>query len=365
MSATPQYVRYRDDIEVIQPDEEHIIRQIVESMGRVNRKVYDRHRHAIRDAHAKSHGIVTGTLEVYDGLPAHLRQGVFAVPRRYPVIVRFSTAPGDIHSDSIPAPRGMAIKMLDVPGPKLLEGQETASTQDWLLVNHPTLPFGDIQRYLKLQAALEKHADDSETVLKIASSLAQGAHKALQAVGLDYPKGEILGAGFTHILGETFHSMAAVRYGEYIAKLSAAPLSANVRALTGQAIESDQHSALRDLVVAFFSGETAEYELRVQLCTDLERMPVEDASVKWPEEASPHQPVARLVLPPQDAYSAARQVYGDDILSFTPWHTVAAHRPLGSIMRVRKAAYERSSLYRHTMNQQPRIEPASLDEVPQ
>lgn len=64
MSATTQYVRYRDDIEVIQPDEEHIIRQIVESMGRVNRKVYDRHRHAIRDAHAKSHGIVTGTLEV-------------------------------------------------------------------------------------------------------------------------------------------------------------------------------------------------------------------------------------------------------------------------------------------------------------
>lgn len=114
------------------------------------------------------------------------------------------------------------------------------------------------------------------------------------------------------------------------------------------------------------TGKTEFTERTIHnLCTDLERMPVEDASVKWPEEASPHQPVARLVLPPQDAYSAARQVYGDDILSFTPWHTVAAHRPLGSIMRVRKAAYERSSLYRHTMNQQPRIEPASLDEVPQ
>jgi hypothetical protein len=27
-------------------------------------------------------------------------------------------------------------------------------------------------------------------------------------------------------------------------------------------------------------------------------------------------------------------------MSFTPWHGLAAHRPLGGIMRVRKAAYE-------------------------
>lgn len=62
-------------------------------------------------------------------------------------------------------------------------------------------------------------------------------------------------------------------------------------------------------------------------------MPVEDASVPWPEELSPHQTVAVLHLPAQDPYSGARRRYADDVLSFNPWHALEAHRPLGSIMR--------------------------------
>jgi len=123
-------------------------------------------------------------------------------------------------------------------------------------------------------------------------------------------------------------------------------------------------SALRDQVVDFFSREDAEYVLRAQLCTDLTRMPVEDASIEWPEDQSPYQPVARIRLPRQDAYSPARRVFADDILSFNPWHCIVAHRPLGSINRSRRSAYEASSHYRHTMNGQPRIEPADIAALP-
>ncbi|MFE5052978.1 hypothetical protein ACFRAI_42785 [Streptomyces sp. NPDC056637] len=37
--------------------------------------------------------------------------------------------------------------------------------------------------------------------------------------------------------------------------------------------------------------------------------------------------------------------------------------PLGNIMRARKEVYRRSSIERHKLNQQPRTEPRSADEV--
>ena len=40
------------------------------------------------------------------------------------------------------------------------------------------------------------------------------------------------------------------------------------------------------------------------------------------------------------------------------------HRPLGSIMRVRIAAYERSSARRHALNARPRVEPTSIEQIP-
>ena len=93
-------------------------------------------------------------------------------------------------------------------------------------------------------------------------------------------------------------------------------------------------------------------------------MPVEDASVEWPEEESPYRPVARLSFPAQEAYSPERRVYFDDGLAFSPAHGLAAHRPLGSIMRARLKAYRPSARWRAEMNAQRRSEPRSLDGVP-
>jgi hypothetical protein len=369
MSAGPQpppsYVRYSDSIEVLQPGESELIDKVVASMARVNQTVFDKHRHATRDAHAKSHGVLIGTLTVYEDLPPHLRQGLFRQPGTYPLVVRFSSAPGDIQSDRVPAPKGMAIKVIGVEGRKILPGHEDETTQDFLLVNHPVIPFGHISAYWKVQQVLEKHADDSERARRAVAALAKGAAGVLNLAGVENPTLEALGIPHHHILGETFHSMAALRFGDHVAKLSAAPFSPAVRALTGQTYDpSHAPSIVRDQVVELFKELGAEYELRAQLCTDLESMPVEDASIVWPEDRSPHQPIARITLPPQDAYSPARRVYADDVLSFNPWHCIPEHRPLGSIMRVRIKAYEASTAFRHAMNVQPRTEPRRIDEVP-
>jgi hypothetical protein len=358
------YVRYDDSVETRQPDEDDLIEKITSSMGRVNQAAFDQRRHATRDAHAKSHGVLRGELTVYDGLPDHLRQGVFRAPRTYPLMARLSSAPGHIQSDSVPAPFGFALKLIGVDGKKLLPGHEDDRTQDFLLVNHPTIPFGDVATYWKTQRLLEAQGDPPELVQRAAAAVAGGVNAALKLAGHGNPFLEALAAPRTHILGETFHSMAALRYGDYLGKISLAPLSDGVKALTGQSLEPKGDSVVRDLVVDFFRQNAAEYELRVQLCTDLTRMPVEDASVAWPPEQSPHQPIGKISFAPQEAYSPARRVYADDVLSFNPWHCLPEHRPLGSIMRVRIKAYEASSRFRHEMNAQRREEPADIGAMP-
>lgn len=200
MAPSPPYVRYADGVEETQPNKEQLGDEIVASMARMARLMFEKNRHAIRDAHARSHGILRGELHVHPNLPAHLAQGMFKEANVYPVIIRLSTSPGAIEPDSQPAVKGLALKVIGVPGQKFLAAEADAVTQDFLLV--------------------------------------------------------------------------------------------------------------------------------------------------------------------QDAFSPARRVYADDVLSFNPFHCLPEHRPLGSINRVRIKAYESSAAYRHTPNAQPRTEPTDISQLP-
>ncbi len=356
------YVRYSDDVEVKQPDEEEMSRKVSESMSRVNKMMFGQYRHAIRDAHAKSHGIIKGELQVYENLPEPLAQGLFKTPKTY------STSHPAIEPDKKSFQRGMAIKVIGVEGKKFLPEDADALTQDFLLVNYPVIPTGTIKDYLDFQEQLEKAANGPEFIQNLQNHQQVLARKFKQLLGKeDDPN--IFGIPGSHLLGDVYFSMAAIRYGDYIAKISAAPLSENVKALHDKKMEDelkeDPDDFLTKIVAGFFKTQGAEYEIRAQLCTNLAKMPVEDGSVQWPEDESPYQPVAKIVIPPQDTVSDARRVYGDDVLSFNPFHCLPEHRPLGGIMRVRRLVYDVSSKYRHQTNAQPRVEPTSIEQVPE
>lgn len=355
-------IRYSDEIETLQPDEPKLVEEIVTQMRATQAENAERHRHAHRDAHAKSHTILKGRMRVHDDLAPELSQGIFVPGAEYEVVARLSSAPGDIHSDEIPAPRGFALKVIGVPGERLTPALGGAN-QDFLMVNFPVLAFGTVQKYKKMLALLEKNANAPDALQKLVAAAARGAEDMVEALG-GKPGATLLGLARdnANILGETFHTQAALRYGDHVAKLSIAP-EGGVVDLTDAKVESG-FSAMRDAVGAYLAENDATYTLRAQLCTNLEQMPVEDAAVEWDADASPHRPVASLHFPAQDAYSPARQVHGDDHLAFNPWNGVAAHRPLGSIMRVRKAAYESSSEQRHRLNNLPRQEPRALTDVP-
>ena len=364
MSVT-RFLLFTPEVEVAQPNEEEDQAAIRETFARTRAYTFERHRHAIRDAHAKSHGVLTGELAVRNDLPQELRQGLFRHETTYPVIVRLSTSPGNIVHDGVAALRGMAVKVIGVEGPKLLPEMQDAVTQDFLLCNHPTIAAGDVSSYRRQALILDRTTRVPEPLQRLSTPILRVGQATLRRFGVDRA-GTAAGLAKprTHILGETFYSQAAIRYGDYVAKVAARPASANVRALVGARVDPSNSSALLDLVRDFFSQETAEYDVQIQLATDLVTMPVEDASVEWDESVSAYRTVATLTLPPQDPYSPNRHTYADDVLSFNPWHGLVEHQPLGSIQRIRRPIYDDSTTDRHTLNAVPLTEPNSIEALP-
>lgn len=361
-SATP--LRYSPVYETSEEDEQQTIKELVETLQSISDITSHDYGHAVRSVHAKSHGLLRGKLIVKDGLPAHLAQGIFATPGEYAVAMRLSTSPGDILDDNVSTPRGLGIKVIGVQGQRL-GGDPADNTQDFLLVNGPAFLKPDAKSFLSSLKLLAKTTDKAEGLKKALSTALQGTEKVLESLGGESPAIKSMGGHpETNILGETFYSQVPVLYGDYMAKISVAPVTAELTALTDAPVDlEDAPNGLRDAVNQFFTNNTATWEVRVQLCTDLDTMPIEDASVVWPEDASPYVTVATIVAAPQVAWDDAISPKIDDKLSFSPWHGIQAHRPLGSVMRARKQTYEQSSIYRKQFNGCPMGEIRSLQEL--
>ena len=89
-------------------------------------------------------------------------------------------------------------------------------------------------------------------------------------------------------------------------------------------------------------------------------MDVEKSTVEWKEEDAPFIKVATITIPRQTFATPERDQFGEN-LSFTPWHALPQHRPLGSINRTRRVVYETISKLRHELNGTLRREPSAFD----
>ncbi|WP_438287035.1 catalase family protein [Mycolicibacterium porcinum] len=355
-------VPYSPELEQPRADEAEDIEKIVEALHKNNERAYKKFKHGLRDAHAKSHAILRGELIVNPDLPEVLAQGIFAAQRSYPVIARISTTSGVLRSDKNRGVRGLGIKAIGVHGERAMKDPQDQQnvTQDFVLVTHEEFLFADAHAYRTLGML-------SATLLARLSDNAMWAVSellgALKKIRLPIPENlAVFAAPNRPILGETFFSSAPIRFGDYVARFKYEPTSPEAKALADQTLPrnpgQDEH---RDLIMAFFEKNSAEYTFSVQLCLDTKTMPIEDATKRW---ESPYLPVAKVVFPRQNPYSALRRAYGDDVLSFNSWRGLEAHRPLGSINRMKLKVYEASSDFRHKMNHIDRHEPADISELP-
>lgn len=233
------------------------------------------------------------------------------------------------------------------------------------MVNIPALAFGTIPKYKQMLPLLEARAGTPPRMQRLGAAIARGVEAVAEGVGLDAGATlQGLASSNDHLLGETYFSQGALRFGDYIAKVSVAPASDNARALTGQSMTDLSQSGIERAVADVVRDAEIAFDLRAQLCVDLETMPVEDAAVEWDAERAPFERLGTITFPPQDSFSDARRVWADDVLSFSPWNGVEAHQPLGSIMRIRKQVYQVSSDRRHRLNAVARSEPRTMDDIP-
>ena len=358
------YLRYAPDIEKPEEGEQESIDGIIQGMTQESQTVEKREGHAVRASHAKSTACVIGELVVADGLPPELAQGLFATPGTYQVAVRFAQGPGENLGDRVSTHRGMAIKVFDVEGEKL-PGHE-APTQDFVFASGPTFPAGTAAGFLSQAKKIGVTTPMPEAVKSAASSIARNINKVLNAVaGGPSPSLDFYGHPYSHPLDDYYFSQCPMRFGDYVAKLGTFPASTYQDALNDWQLDPHQdEDGFRHAAVAYFDKHDAVFDLRVQLWANAETQPIEDASVEWPAQDSQYRTVATIRLPRQAAYSPERVRYFDEVMTFRPAHSLAAHRPLGGVMRTRLQVYQTLSDFRHRENGVAAANTASVEEIP-
>ncbi len=277
-----------------------------------------------RALHRKGVLGLAATLEVADGLPAHARHGLFAAPGTYAAWVRLSNGGPKVQADRTPDVRGFAIRVNGVTGDAALGG--AASHQDLALINSSNFGFADSARFLGLVQAAARGplaivgwAYRSYGLRRMFREL-----KRLKA-SVERP--------FDGFAATTFHSAAPIACGPYAVKVRltpAAPVS-----------HADAGGAYGDAMAKTVAADALRYRLALQFFVDEARTPIEDASVDWPADVAPFVDVATLTIARQDPASADGQALAARIerTVFDPWQALAAHRPLGEVMRARKVVY--------------------------
>jgi hypothetical protein len=330
--------------EQVLPDEEEITRAIIEQMTRFTKHHYA-HGRAERAGNTKTYGVVRGEFSVLAGLPDHLRRGVFATESTFRAWVRFAgpgpLAPPDLDDNGV---LSIGLKLMGVPGPKLLDDENM--TQDFTGISSPTFTTPNIVENLKLQRQVFAGTPVLYFVDPFDSHYLDGIMQGLYARTHTNPLEVQYYSCVPYLLGEG----QAVHY-------SMKPTGP----ATSKVPRHPSDNYLRAAMVERLRAGEVHFDFMVQLQTDPRRMPIEDASVVWPEKLSPFVTVARLRLPAQE-FDSVEQLGFADNLSFNPWHSLAAHRPLGNQNRARKAIYRELSMLRQAMNGVPHVEPTG-DEV--
>ena len=299
-----------------------------------------------RSQHPKHHGCVTAEFVIADDVPDDLRFGVFGEPRkRFPALIRFSNA--RVEDDQHPGGHGMAVKLMDVPGLKLLDGEEHEQTQDFILLDSPVFFIKNAIEYERFEAARVK-MESSESWL---SKLSMVAYFLTHLGELQILK-KIESNVSSNPLETKYWSTTPYQLGASAVKYFASPI------LSGPPIAAHTPSPdqLREAMQLNLQTRDASFGFFVQRYVDIHNTPIEDPTHEWAEEKAPYQKVATIHIPRQTFDTPERMEFCQN-LAFNPWHSLPDHRPLGGINRVRKAVYVALSEMRHRLNKVPREEP--------
>lgn len=316
----------------------------------------------LRDAHPKSTGCVDAIFTVNSDIPQMFRRGIFVTPgRSYRAVVRFSNSDEnakrpDWESDG----RGMAIKLFDLSAdqkpitvdPLASEAPHAESSpafpnnmalagrpsQDFIMISHPTFLVADANGYRR---ALEYTHSDS-LLAKVIQPFA-----ALSGMGTAGIKSAaaITSLKIDNPLHTRYWSMVPYQLGSG-PTAAAIKFSADFERLAGQAALPDKSDPnfLRQAMARTLRESDAKFVFTLQPRTST-NLSVEDSRIEWTEDVAPFYAVASIVIPKQ-TFDTPQRNAACELLSYSPWHALSDHKPLGAVNRMRKVIYETVSAFR-------------------
>jgi hypothetical protein len=282
----------------------------------------------LRQFHAKMHACVQATVTVEQHLPAHLQHGFLVPGKKYDAWIRYSNGSDKVVKDKNADLRGMAVKLLNVEGEFESQDVNMPNSHDFLTVTYPTLMSATVGEFKKNIIAL---CGGMRTMIPFALNPTNWA--ALVRTIRSLKKHD-------NLFAEQYYSVSPYRLGAHnqAIKYSIIPTS---KTLSSAADKSDENfigkTMQRDLETS-----TVTFDFMVQLQEDADKMPIENTCVEW---KSPFIKVATIRIPSQNFLTKERIAFGEK-LTYSPWHALKVHKPLGGVNRARRAAYEALAKFR-------------------
>lgn len=322
------------------PGENELISKVIALTNAQMARLY-KNSHAWRQVHAKSHGLVKARFIIEDNLPDQLRAGLFKTPATYPAWIRFSNGVTEIRHDKKRDVRGVAIKLMNVPGDKLLDMSESCHTHDFILASSPFFFSRNLKDFMGLLR-----------VAIASNKLVKGMYGLLNAHLLVRALFKVQGV-CRHLFSIPYFSGTPYQFGDEnrAVKYSLRPSPGN------EIVFADKKNPdfLREGMVRTLCHHTIRFDFCIQQQLDPVKMPVENASVEW---KSPFIKVATLEIPAQDFSFPERDEFAEH-LTFNVWRCLPEHRPLGGFNRARRFIYKELYKTRSNINEVHVHEPSA------
>jgi hypothetical protein len=270
-------------------------------------------------------GCIKAKFNIEPNLPKELAQGVFVPNKSYDAWLKFTSSDRDFtHGSGTREARRVVIKLTNIPGKKLSDDDEGA--QDFVLLNRVSGYIRDPRRYLQLMT------DTNGVMLrKTMIPFSIGMNGAISSV-------DAVATTITDPLTAQYWSVVASQLGLGAHRVA---VKYALRACTPETLRMHidlTPDYLHDAINGRVKKSPSCMQFLVQPRTS-PLMDVEDISVPWKESSAPFYVVATLRIPAQDIETAGQNAQCEN-LSFSPWHSLPAHRPLGMTNRLRKAVFD-------------------------
>jgi hypothetical protein len=283
-----------------------------------------------RASHAKMLlGVANARLRVVPEIPEPFQVGHFQPGKEYAVTIRFSNASGTCRPDDMRDLRGAAIRV------RISDQQ----SQDLFVANYPTAHVHNARQFVAFSKALA----GSPRLLVPRLVLHLGPFRALRTIG------NLMKATRRRVRSlalESYWSRGPILWGD------AGPVRYLLRPAADAAAAPKPPSShadhLREEITARLRHGDVAFDFYLQPFVSEWSTPIENFAAAWKEKVSRPILVATLTLPQQDIDAAEGRAMERlvDQLSFNPWYTTDAFRPLGNMNRARKEAYRASAAQR-------------------